>query len=210
MSVNQTSLVLPFIELVQFLVHVFISANKGQTGISPRQLMITMGSPCDRWPRLFFLRLDGDFALKFNATIIWSVLVGTLTSVTRHCCPMLEVNTIGSSRSGFFWAKIGLCLSRPTRCKRCQDIQQRQGVCVCVCVFIYPVLSRRIWRIQLLKLSLEIYFTFVPFHERSLCLVGAYVMLLVFGPGVETLPVLWIEIFVTRLQNPVPHSALLC
>ena len=29
MSANQTSLVLPFIELVQFLVHVFTSANKG-------------------------------------------------------------------------------------------------------------------------------------------------------------------------------------
>ena len=114
MSVNQTSLVLPFIELVQFLVHVFTSANKGQTGISPRPLMITMGFHCDRWPRLFFLRLDGDFALKFDTTVVWSALVGTLTSVTRHCCPMLEVNTIGSSRSGFFLAKIDLCLSRQT------------------------------------------------------------------------------------------------
>jgi hypothetical protein len=91
MSANQASLVLPFIELVQFLVHVFTSANKGQTGISPRPLMITMGFHCDRWPRLFFLRLDGDFALKFDTTIVWSALVGTLTSVTRHCCPMLEV-----------------------------------------------------------------------------------------------------------------------
>lgn len=81
---------------------------------------------------------------------------------------------------------------------------------LCVCVrFISPVLSRGICRIQLLKLSLEIYCAVVPFHERSLCLVGAYVMLLVFGPGVETLPVLWIEIYVARLQNPVPHSALL-
>jgi hypothetical protein len=29
-------------------------------------------------------------------------------------------------------------------------------------------------------------------------------MLLVFGPGVETLPVLWIEIFVVPPQNPIP------
>jgi hypothetical protein len=55
MNANQAS-------LVQFLVHVFTSANnKGYTGIGPCPLMITMGSPCDRWPRLFFLRLDGDF-----------------------------------------------------------------------------------------------------------------------------------------------------
>jgi hypothetical protein len=53
MSANQASLVLPFIELLQFLVHVFTSANKGQTCISPRPLMITMGFHCDRWPRLF-------------------------------------------------------------------------------------------------------------------------------------------------------------
>ena len=82
------------------------------------------------------------------------------------------------------------------------------SVFVCL-LFIYPGLSPRICRLPLLKLSLRINRTLVPFHERSLCLVGAYVMLFVFGPAVETLPVLWIGIFVMRLQNPIPRLSLL-
>lgn len=48
---------------------------------------------CDRWPRVFFLRFDGDFALKFDTMIVWSVIILFCDCFASHnASPGFEVD----------------------------------------------------------------------------------------------------------------------